>query len=59
LKRILESNPPYGAKVNCTIMQSGPGWNAPSTEPYLEKILNNASVNFFGKEPKYQVQYRL
>ena len=49
LKKLLEENPPYNAHVKCTINQTGPGWNAPSTKPYLEKILTESSYNFYGK----------
>lgn len=43
LIRIVEENPPYNATVKCTIRMQGPGWNAPETKPYLEKILENCS----------------
>lgn len=29
---------------------SGSGWNAPTTEKYLEESLQNASKNFYGKQ---------
>ena len=44
LKRILEANPPYGAKVSFEADQGATGWNAPATAPWLLSALNAASM---------------
>ena len=49
LKRILESDPPYGAKVSYAGEKDGSGWNAPATAPWLEAALEDASHASFGK----------
>jgi len=49
VKRILEANPPYGAKVSFEMDKCGMGWAAPELAPWLEESLNKASNAFFGK----------
>jgi acetylornithine deacetylase/succinyl-diaminopimelate desuccinylase-like protein len=49
LKKILESNPPYGAKVTFQSGSSGTGWHAPKTAPWLEKAIDDASKKHYGK----------
>lgn len=49
LKRILETDPPYGAKVSYEGEKDGSGWNAPATAPWLEAALEDASHASFGK----------
>ncbi len=50
LKEILESDPPYGAKVTLeTYGEAGNGWDAPATSPKLLESVNRASVTYFGK----------
>ena len=49
LKRILEVDPPYGAKVSYEGEKDGSGWNAPKTAPWLESALEDASMSSFGK----------
>ena len=49
LKRILEADPPHGAKVTFSSDQSATGWNAPATAPWLEAAVNEASQAHFGK----------
>jgi len=49
LKKLLEENPPYGAKVTFTIEKSGDGWSAPTLSPWLEKSLETASSTFYKK----------
>lgn len=51
LKDLLESNPPYGAKVTFEAEKGGTGWNAPATAPWLEKSIVDASRAFYGREP--------
>lgn len=49
LKKILEANPPYGAKVSFEAGQAGTGWHAPQTEAWLEKAIDAASRRHYGK----------
>jgi len=53
LKQLFEKDPPYGAKVTFETEQCAFGWNAPPLEPWLEKSLKQASLDFFGKEACY------
>ena len=48
LKRLLEDNAPYQAKVTFEGGGGATGWNAPDTAPWFEQALNAASQNFFG-----------
>jgi acetylornithine deacetylase/succinyl-diaminopimelate desuccinylase-like protein len=50
VKQLLESNPPYKAKVEYKPMSSAEGWNAPETADWLQKAINKASENYF-KQP--------
>lgn len=49
LKELLESDPPYGADVKFIPDWAAGGWMAPDVEPWLEKALDEASKNYFGK----------
>jgi len=49
LKELLESDPPYAARVTFTPDWSANGWHAPPLEPWLEESLDRASENHFGK----------
>ncbi|OFX06262.1 MAG: peptidase M20 [Alphaproteobacteria bacterium RIFCSPHIGHO2_12_FULL_63_12] len=49
LKRLLEENPPYGARVAFAPEPAGGGWNAPVTAPWLEAALDAASLASWGK----------
>ena len=49
LKAILETDPPYGARVTFESGHAGSGWHAPQTAPWLEKVLNESSTRHFGK----------
>ncbi len=51
LKSLLETDPPYGAKVRFEIEGPGDGWAAPDLAPWLEKSLTEASRTFFGQDP--------
>ncbi|MCK6446078.1 MAG: M20 family metallopeptidase [Planctomycetes bacterium] len=53
LKTILESDPPYGAKVTFKPDTPGTGWNAPAMEKWLEDAVEKASANFYGKSAMY------
>ena len=48
LKALLEDNAPYQAKVTFDGLSGATGWNAPSTAPWFEKALNEASQAHFG-----------
>ena len=47
LKTLLEDNAPYQAKVTFHSESTSSGWNAPSTAPWFEQALNNASLAHF------------
>jgi acetylornithine deacetylase/succinyl-diaminopimelate desuccinylase-like protein len=52
VKRVLETAPPFGARV--TVTGSGTtGWNAPPLAPWLAKATDASSQEFFGKEACY------
>jgi acetylornithine deacetylase/succinyl-diaminopimelate desuccinylase-like protein len=53
LKKILESDPPYGARVTFTYEKSGSGWNAPAMVRWLEESVERASKTYFGKPAVY------
>ena len=48
LKKLLEDNAPYQARVTFEGEGSATGWNAPSTAPWFEQALNGASQDYFG-----------
>ncbi|MFN9470555.1 M20 family metallopeptidase [Acidovorax sp.] len=48
LKALLEDNAPYQAKVTFEHGGGATGWNAPSTTPWFERSLNEASQAHFG-----------
>jgi acetylornithine deacetylase/succinyl-diaminopimelate desuccinylase-like protein len=50
LKLLLESDPPYSAKVTFEADWGATGWNAPPTAPWLKGALDRASSDLFGKE---------
>lgn len=52
MKRILERDPPYGAKVTFDA-HSGAGWNAPLLAPWLQTALEGASQAYFGQKAVY------
>ena len=47
LKTLLEDNAPYQAKVTFHSESTSSGWNAPTTAPWFEQALNNASLAHF------------
>jgi acetylornithine deacetylase/succinyl-diaminopimelate desuccinylase-like protein len=49
LQAILETDPPYGAKVKFEYGQAATGWHAPQTAAWLEAALETSSVKHFGK----------
>jgi len=53
LKRLLEADPPYGAKVSFEVEKAGSGWEAPALAPWLESAVEAASQQFFGAPVAY------
>lgn len=53
LQRVLEANPPYGAKVEFEVEKASTGWNAPALSPWLENAIDQASQQFFGAPAMY------
>jgi acetylornithine deacetylase/succinyl-diaminopimelate desuccinylase-like protein len=53
VKRALERDPPYGAKVSFNVSSAMGGWNAPSVEPWLTAATQSASNHFFGRDAMY------
>ena len=53
LKRLLESDPPYGATIKFTPETPCPGWNAPALTDWLERSARNASNAYFGQDSIY------
>jgi acetylornithine deacetylase/succinyl-diaminopimelate desuccinylase-like protein len=53
LRQLLETDPPYGAKVSFTGDWGSAGWNAPPLAPWLERSLDRASREWFGKPPGF------
>jgi len=53
LKKELERDPPYGAKVTYTIEKCGTGWESPPLAPWLDKAVAEASLNAFNKPHCY------
>ena len=52
VKRLLEADPPFGARV--TVTGSGTsGWSAPALAPWLAVATDTSSQEFFGKEACY------
>jgi acetylornithine deacetylase/succinyl-diaminopimelate desuccinylase-like protein len=49
LQAILETDPPYGARVKFEYGQAASGWHAPQTAAWLEAAIDTASVKHFGK----------
>lgn len=50
IKDLLESNPPYGAKVTFEAEKGGAGWAAPAIAPWLQDSVDRASQTYFGKK---------
>jgi acetylornithine deacetylase/succinyl-diaminopimelate desuccinylase-like protein len=49
LKALLESDPPYGARVTFDAEKGAGGWAAPKTEKWLSDAVDRASSTHFGK----------
>jgi acetylornithine deacetylase/succinyl-diaminopimelate desuccinylase-like protein len=48
VKRLLEKDPPYGAKVTFKLEKDGGGWNAPKLSDWLSHAVTEASQQAFG-----------
>ncbi|XP_049847826.1 cysteinylglycine-S-conjugate dipeptidase-like [Schistocerca gregaria] len=53
LKRVLEADPPYGARVSFVYEKSGAGWNAATLSPWASQSFDNSSMEYFGKHCDY------
>lgn len=53
MKQVLETNPPYGAKVQFIADEGGPGWNAPEMSDWLLQANQEASKTYFGADAIY------
>jgi len=49
VKRLLEADPPHGARVRFHTASGSSGWNAPAFAPWLERAMEAASRAHFGK----------
>ncbi len=50
IRRVLESDPPCGARVSFATGADSSGWNAPPLDSWLEHAMQEASQSFFGRE---------
>jgi acetylornithine deacetylase/succinyl-diaminopimelate desuccinylase-like protein len=53
LKDALLRDPPNGAQVTLDLEKASTGWNAPAMSPWLEKAIDNASQEFYGRPAMY------
>jgi acetylornithine deacetylase/succinyl-diaminopimelate desuccinylase-like protein len=53
VKQILESDPPYGARVRFEPEAAASGWNAPEVAPWLDQSCQRASQAVFGEPAMY------
>jgi acetylornithine deacetylase/succinyl-diaminopimelate desuccinylase-like protein len=53
VKRVLERDPPYGARVTFKPGSAMGGWDAPEMAPWLEDSVQRASREFFGRDAMY------
>lgn len=53
LKKELEKNPPFDAKVSFEILAKANGWNAPEESAWLTDAANEASQHYFGADAMY------
>lgn len=53
LKKVLEENPPYGAKVSFDCDKAGAGWNAPALSDWAGNSFKTASETYFGQPAGY------
>ena len=53
MQRLLERDPPHGARVHFSADHAAPGWEAPPVAPWLDRALRRASRTYFGPESVY------
>ncbi|MEA5445535.1 M20 family metallopeptidase [Gammaproteobacteria bacterium AB-CW1] len=53
VKKAVETDPPYGAKVEFSIDSPQNGWNAPAIADWLDEAMQAASNRHFGKDAMY------
>jgi acetylornithine deacetylase/succinyl-diaminopimelate desuccinylase-like protein len=53
VRRLLEKDPPYGARVAYEPESNAVGWHAPALSPWLEQSLSHASETTFGAPPAF------
>jgi acetylornithine deacetylase/succinyl-diaminopimelate desuccinylase-like protein len=53
LKDALLRDPPNGAQVTLDLEKASTGWNAPAMSPWLEKAIDSASQEFYGRPAMY------
>ncbi len=53
VKTALESDPPFGARVQFDVDASMSGWDAPAVAPWLADAMQQASRAFFGRDAMY------
>ena len=53
LKGVLERDAPNGAQVTLDLEKASSGWNAPAMAPWLERAIDMASQEFFGRPAMY------
>ena len=53
LKRLMEQDPPGGARVKFESNWAASGWEAPPLAPWLERSLEEASSAYFGRPAAY------
>jgi acetylornithine deacetylase/succinyl-diaminopimelate desuccinylase-like protein len=49
MKRLVEHDAPYGARVKYEYGQAARGWNAPALAPWLERALDDSSRRHYGQ----------
>jgi acetylornithine deacetylase/succinyl-diaminopimelate desuccinylase-like protein len=49
LQAMLETDPPYGARVKFEYGQAATGWHAPATAPWLAAAVETSSIKNYGK----------
>lgn len=53
LQAELLRDPPNGAHVSLALEKASTGWNAPAMSPWLERAIDAASLEFYGKPAMY------
>lgn len=53
LKRLFESDAPYGATVSYEVQAAADGWNAPAVAQWLAEAVSDASRRHYGRDAVY------